>query len=230
MRFASIVLSMTEGQGVAAGGGEVSCASRTALVGRLRGWRRRCADDRAARRAWCSSHGSIGSSSRLRGWTRHSRPRLVRRPDQLQRSDQQDHRLVAAPGDERLVKPAGVRHVPPDVIELLGLDRDLGLEVRAPPRSTGHRVPRTSPRRSVPGQSAPADVGRCRRPRLQHHADHVRGPLGRRLMDDRSADVAAAHRDQAVEFRGCESPRAARAGSHRTPKAGSPATAACRLP
>src|SRR5215211_7155974 len=37
---------------------------------------------------------------------------LMRRPDQLQRADDQNHRLVATLRHERLMKPAGVRHIP----------------------------------------------------------------------------------------------------------------------
>ena len=45
-----------------------------------------------------------------------------------------------------------------------------------------------------------ADIGRCGRPGLQHHADHVGGALSRRLVDHRAPDVAAAHGDQAVRL------------------------------
>jgi hypothetical protein len=83
---------------------------------------------------------------------------------------------------------------------LLGPDRDFGLEIR---HDFGHAV---LARGAHPGadrfevQQRTADVCRSRGARLQHHADHVGGPVGRRQMDHRSAHVAAAHRDQPVGF------------------------------
>ena len=77
--------------------------------------------------------------------------RLVRRPDDFERADQQDHRLVAAPGHDRLVEPAGIGHV---------ARRVSNCSVWASIRPAGGAPPRSC--RSSRAAHMPAQIGsRC---------------------------------------------------------------------
>ena len=192
-----MVLSDAEGQGVAA------CRRQVVLRDAGRpgphcppGSRPAGAGGHAARRAWSCAPGSHPTE---RAGVVAPHRRFVGRPDQLERADQQDHRLVSAPRDQCLVKAAGVRHILGDIVELPLSGSRFRPRDRARPRSAGppgrHTCRRRSARRciSAPLTSAGVAARACSTMLIMCAVRSADGS-----MHHRPADVAAPHRHQAV--------------------------------
>jgi hypothetical protein len=124
----------------------------------------------------------------------------VTRPDGLERTDDDDHRFVPALGDKGLVEASGIV-VPVSYIVEPGLLRfdhctqfrhNLGETIGA--RSANARTDR------LKVEQGSAHISKRRATGLQHHADHLRRPFGRRQMHDGPPDIPAPYRNKALRL------------------------------